>query len=184
MLMSTLSHDIQLSNVLARARVSPYFDVERAICCLMESWMHERQEAKRSSERLAGGVLHQPTSILKIFTWPSREMCACLHKAEEDHLYFFDSTQNRLTQIQSSDPILQPVEHGDRFVLLNAFMTKYLTQNELERLLQQHGQDPDYVLQDELVLRAQVNARVGERAPQNLFHPWVLKVQFLDHSAA
>lgn len=184
MLMSTLSHDIQLSNVLARARVSPYFDVERAICLAMESWIHERQEAKQSAERLAGGELHYPTSVIKIFTWPSQEMCACLHKAEEDHLYFFDSTQNRLMQIESSDPILQPVEHGDRFVLLNASMTKYLTQNELERLLQQHAQEPDYVLQDELVLRAQVNARAGERTPQNLFHPWVLKVRFLDRSVA
>lgn len=182
--MSSLSHDIQLSNVLARARVSPYFDVERAICYLMESWMYERQEAKQSAERLAGGVLHQPTSVIKIFTWPSREMCACLHKAEEDHLYLFDSAQNRLTQIESSVPFLQPVEHGDRFVLLNAFMTKYLTQNELEHLLQQHMHDPDYILQDELVLRAQVNARAGEHTQQNLFHPWVLKVQFLDLPAS
>jgi len=181
--MSSLSHDLQLSNLLARARVSPYFDLERAICLMMESWMQQKMEAKETAERLAGGVLHQPISVIKIFTWPSREMCACLHKAEEDHLYLFDSTQNHLTQIESSDPMLQPVEHGDRFVLLNAFMTKYLTQNELEHLLQQYMQEPDYVLQDELVLRAQVNARVGEHAVQNLFHPWVLKVQFLDHSA-
>lgn len=177
--MASFTRDLQLSNVLARARVSPYFDVERTICLLMESWMQQVIETKRSIERVSDGTLNQPLSIAKIFTWPSEELCACLHKAEEDHLYIFDGATREVHKIESSEPMLQPVEHGDRIVILNEWIAKHLTQAELEQILRAYTEEPDYLLENELCLCATVNARINEHVSPDLFTVSALRVCYL-----
>ncbi|MCX6714950.1 MAG: hypothetical protein NTX72_03980 [Candidatus Uhrbacteria bacterium] len=180
--MSFLTRDVQLSNLLTRARVSPYFDVERSICLLMESWMQQVAETKRSMERVSGGISHQPLSIAKIFTWPSEEMCACLHKSEEDYLYLFDGAAGEVHKIESSEPMLLPVEHGDRIVILNEWIAKHVTQAELEQILHVHAEAPDYLLQEELCLCATVNARTNEHVSPDLFAVSSLRVCHMGRS--
>jgi hypothetical protein len=182
--MSSLSHDSQLSNLLAHARVSPYFDVEGAICLAMESWMQQKMEAKKAIERMSSEDVHHPLSIVKIFSWPGGELCACLHRAEDDVLFHFDTTQNKFRQMMSADPFLHPVAHGDRVLVMNDIIAKYLPLSELEQVVRQYANDPDHVLQEELMLRAQVNTRAGERIPLHLFHLLVLKVPSLNHEYA
>jgi hypothetical protein len=178
--MVSFTQDLQLSNLLARARVSPYFDLENALHVLMESWMHQHDDARQSAEQLSGAVANQTRSVVKIFTWPSEELCACLHKAEEDHLYLYVADQHDLVKIESDEPMLLPVEHGDRIVVLNDALAKHLEHQELEKILHQHAEEPDYVLEKELCLRARVNVRSQKHIHPNSFAVSTLKVYALE----
>jgi hypothetical protein len=177
--MVSFTQDVQLSNLLARARVSPYFDLERALHVMLESWMRQQDDVKQSAEQLSGAPVRQTRSIAKIFTWPSEELCACLHKAEEDHLYLYDSENNDLVKIESAEPMLLPVEHGDRIVILNEGIAKHLTEHELEQILHQHTDDPDYILEKELCMHAHVNVRSQRRIHPDSFAASTLKVYSL-----
>ena len=142
--------DQQFANLFGRAGVDPYFDLEHALCVLMESHMQQS---------LAIPMSRQLRSIAKIFSWPSEELCACLHRSEADRMYVFDANKNELTKIESVDPTLFAINRGNRVIILNEWTARHLDQNILEQLVSRHAEDPDELLEQELRMRAYVNAR-------------------------
>ena len=151
--------DQQFENLFARARVSPYFDLEGALLLAMESFMQQLAETKRVAERFANQYAAQPLSIAKVFAWPSEELCACVHASEDDRVYIFDVSEKDLSLIESTKPMLRPIEQGDRIVILNDWTARYLDEQALEQLLSQFEGADDQVLEKELCMHAHVNAR-------------------------
>jgi hypothetical protein len=137
--------DQQFSNLITRAIRDPYFDLEHALCVAMESEMQQ--------------TLSFPSTIAKLFVWPSEEQSLCLHRAEWDHVHVFDTDQKKMISIESSDPMILPMDRGDRVVILNERASAYLSILELENTLALFDEESNDTLEQELRLRAQVNAR-------------------------
>lgn len=155
MTMSTL--DQQFKNLFARAMANPYFDLERALCVTLESHMQQRLAVPCDSSNV-----QYPFSIVKVFAWPSEELCACIRKADKDHLYHFEVAQKNLFKIESTEPILRPIEKNDRVLILNQAIAELIQQDELEQIISDRLRDSDETLKQEICLRAQVNARGNE----------------------
>lgn len=163
--MSNQILDQQFENLFARALANPYFDLEQALCFAIES---HRQQMLAVSEALPQ-TSHVPLSVVKIFAWPGEELCACLHKGEKDQLYIFESAQKNVVKIESTQPLLRPIEKDDRIVVLNEHVALQILTNELEQILQSFAQESDEALEKELYLRANVNARGNEHSFPSLF---------------
>lgn len=150
--MTTLMLDQQFENLFARASKSPYFDLERALCLTMESHMQQQLSIPLQEN----GRLF---SLVKVFAWPSEELCACIRKADTDHLYVFDAAQKNLSKIESILPMLQSVNERDRIVILNDWIAQQITRNDLEQIIFARSQDSDEDLAEEIRLHALVNVR-------------------------
>lgn len=151
--------DRQFLNLFVRAVRDPYFDFECALCLAMESSMRQRLATMEAFTSLAKGRQGGILSFAKIFAWPSEELCACLHKFDSDHLYIFDASESNLTFIESTEPMLYPIEQGDRIVILNDWAGKYIDEQTLEQLLSRHSNDSNESIEQELAMCAYVNAR-------------------------
>lgn len=182
--MNNVTLDQQFANLIARARVSPYFDFERALCLAMEAHMQRisalanvvppsllRRGRGWSARGLGGGV----TSVAKIFSWPSEELCACLHKSETDHLYIFDASEQDLSKIESTEPMLRSIDSGDHIVILNEWTARYLDPHTLEQLLLQYGHGTNEELEQELCMHAHVNARGNSDVDKDFFRIFVIR---------
>lgn len=174
--MSNTILDQQFVNLIARARVSPYFDFERALCVAMESHMQRMSAISDviSPSFRRSGQGRGVTSVAKIFSWPSEELCACLHKSETDHLYIFDASKKDLSKIESREPILRSIDAGDRIVILNEWAGRYVDQNFLENLFFEYRDNTNEFLEQEIVMQVCVRARGKEQAGQKDFIASVL----------
>lgn len=156
MLNTTL--DRQFANLFSRAWANPYFDLEQALCTTMESWMHQLTEIKLSTERISGMSIHQPISILKIFSWPGGELCACVMREKSERVYIYDADNKNLIELESMKPILLTVKERDCILMLNHKIAEHISVNELERLLVQSW-DSTKDLEEEILLNVHVSRR-------------------------
>lgn len=158
MFKTTLDH--QFANLFSRALVNPYFDVEQALCVAMESQMHQVAEMKKMLERLSGecSYLCQPLSIIKIFSWPGGELCACVMREKSERVYIYDADNKNLIELESMKPILLTVKERDCILMLNHKIAEHISVNELERLLVQSW-DSTKDLEEEILLNVHVSRR-------------------------
>ncbi len=61
--------------------------------------------------------------------------------------------------IESTEPMLHPIKHGDRVVILNEWVGRYIDKHTLEQLLSRYANNSDKFLEQEISLQAHVNAR-------------------------
>lgn len=158
--MLSLTLDRQFTNLFSRALANPYFDVEQALCLAMESQMYQITEIKNMFERLSGEDSHlgQTLSIVKIFSWPGGELCACVLREQTERVYTYDVDKKNFIELESTKPILLTVREGDYILMLNHKIAEHICANELERLLAQSWNSPKD-LENEILLNAQVSRR-------------------------
>lgn len=161
--------DQQFENLFSRALRDPYFDLEQALCVVMESWMQQRESIEDVFTSPAKGRQGGVSSIVRIFAWPSEELCACLHKCENDQVYLFRAIEKKLLRIESSEPMLRPIDSGDRILVLNDVASQVLDSSTIELLLYSSHDVSDGDLMRELHLRAEVNARGNMTVSSDLF---------------
>lgn len=153
--------DQQFENLFAHASKSPYFDLERALCLTMESHMQQRLSIPLQEN----GRLF---SLVKVFAWPSEELCACIRKSDADHLYLFEDAQKNLLKVETTEPHLRAIEKNDFMVILNEWLAKLINQNDLEQIILSNTNESKETLEQEIYLRAQVNARGNRHVfPEN-----------------
>lgn len=155
----------QMENLMHRAKKRLDFDLEKALCLVMDTYAHQFKEKQSFFRRLFKKTLVGGVSLVKVVESVGGHKYICIKKAEHDKLLCVDQHGKIVWLVKHTNAFVKELHPKEKIVLLSKHAAQAL-EKDLELLLEKMYSYTQDEVEQELKLHAQVNAR-GQHMHQN-----------------